>query len=1086
MPNIKIISAGAGSGKTFRLTEELSALLASEQVKPSGLIATTFTNKAAAELRERVRVKLLKDKHGQAANQLDNALIGTVHRLGVKLLRRFAYEAGVSPQVDIIPDGDQQRMFNLSLAASLNIDFIEEMSLLCERLGLGVAGEPYNWRKEVLRLVDMIRSNDLNEEAILESSEKSWYTLSELLPEVIDNPDYFARLRDSLGVTSAALEQNEADSTRKTLSMAAKLRKAGQELDRRGFLPWPELAGLTKASVGAKSRDLILELDELINAHATLGEFQDDLRKYIKNLFDCARKAIREFDRYKKSRGLIDYTDMEVLILRLLEKPAVQETLRAELDLLMVDEFQDTSPIQLAIFLKLSALADRSIWVGDPKQSIYGFRGADPVLMRAVIEHLGGLKPENILGNSWRSREDIVYLCNDLFTRAFPDIDERAIALEPMRTRVGNAHNPPESDHQSATAGLWMWAHQVEGGGRAPRQDWYHRMLADSIAELLRDPPQIRPKGESDYRKLQAGDIAILMRRNSEANKMAQALADAGLDAALARTGLLKTAEVTLAMAALRYLLNPEDSLSVAELMRYGEGMLLEDIIEHRLSYLAENKEQDRITGWGRDLSVPGQIDELRDSIRAYSPSEAFNLILELLDLRRVVARWGRGEERLSNLDELRRLSLEYENNCHNRQQAASLGGLLLFMEQLRQDGQDMRAAGKGPDAVNVLTYHKSKGLEWPVVICHELNMKLRADVFGAQLETGDEPFDAHQPLKGRWLRFWPNPYGRLRSGPALLGAIATSDWQQRATERALAEEARLLYVGLTRARDILVLPLANGTGWLDRVYHQSAEANPCLMIDQDVHFSWKGQAVPQHIQSWEAPRSLPVAEPTLKPIRFLKDKPGGPVDWPDRYLPEEKMMEAYPGGSLDPVLAVTYAHTPTLLPEYEGRSWSDAVRAFVLADWSGQYNGQDRLDLAERVWQQTLPLQDFQPLELFEQSDGLRHYLNTLAGEDCHWHSRVNFHGPAGDHLIAGQLDWVGRTEAGIYVLQGAEIFGQKWAGKLNKQAAAMYWRAKSYAHFAQVTLLANLAWLPAQGLILPLSLEAPVQDLLAQTQGA
>ncbi|MEM6878334.1 MAG: 3'-5' exonuclease, partial [Bacteroidota bacterium] len=772
-----------------------------------------------------------------------------------------------------------------------------------------------------------------------------------------------------------------------------------------------------------------------------------------------------------------------VLVLRLLEDEAVQATLRAELDLLMVDEFQDTSPIQLAIFLRLSQLADRSIWVGDPKQSIYGFRGADPELMRSVIAYLGGLQSENILDKSWRSREDIVHLCNDLFSRAFPDLDPRAIALNPVRTRAGNEYSPAEADHQSATSGFWMWSYQVEGGGRAPRREWYHRMIAQSVADLLADPPMIRPKGESAYRKLQAGDIAILMRRNSEANSMAKALADTGLDAALARTGLLDTAEVTLATAALRYLLNPEDSLSVAELMLFGEGHKLEFIIDHRLEFLKSKQGEERLTGWGRDLSVPGQIDSLRDSIRAYSPSEAFNLILELLDLRRTVASWGRGEERLSNLDELRRLALEYENNCHQRQQAASLGGLLLFFEQLRLEGKDTRAAGEGPDAVNVLTYHKSKGLEWPMVICHELNAQLRADVFGAHLESGDQPFDPQFPLKGRWVRFWANPYGRLKSGPALLESVAASEWQQRATATALAEEARLLYVGLTRARDLLVLPLAGGSAWVDRVYHQSPKAPPSLLVDQDEHFSWQGQSVPQLVQSWEAPRTLPVAEPTIKGIRFLDEPAKGPAHWPDRSLGPELMSDAYSGQAITASQAMTYAHTPKLLPEYAGKAWADAVRAFVLADWTGRPQGQDRLELAESIWQQTLPMQDFQPMHLFEQSDGLKHHLSQLAGTECQWQSRVHFKGPAGDYTIAGQLDWVGQTPEGIYVIQAAEVFGKKWSGKLNQQIATFYWQAEAYGHFAQKALMAHLIWLPAQASLIQMPMDKPKAELLTQT---
>ncbi|MDV7390557.1 UvrD-helicase domain-containing protein, partial [Arthrospira platensis SPKY1] len=99
------------------------------------------------------------------------------------------------------------------------------------------------------------------------------------------------------------------------------------------------------------------------------------------------------------------------------------------------DEFQDTSPIQLEIFLKLSRLANQSIWVGDPKQSIYGFRGAEPRLMQAIIRQTGGIRPENILAHSWRSREDIVLLNNALFTRTFSDMPAEQIVLSPKREK---------------------------------------------------------------------------------------------------------------------------------------------------------------------------------------------------------------------------------------------------------------------------------------------------------------------------------------------------------------------------------------------------------------------------------------------------------------------------------------------------------------------------------------------------------------------------------------------------------------------------------------------------------------------------
>jgi ATP-dependent helicase/nuclease subunit A len=167
--NPRIISAGAGSGKTYRLTAEMVELLR-QGVRANGIIATTFTKKAAAELQERVRVRLLEAGMNEQADQLANALIGTVHGLGVKLLQRFAYEAGVSPEVSIIADEDQQVLFNQSLANILDSERVSRMEALSDRLGLNKR-ERYDWRQEVKRVTDIARANDFSDE-VLEKSKR--------------------------------------------------------------------------------------------------------------------------------------------------------------------------------------------------------------------------------------------------------------------------------------------------------------------------------------------------------------------------------------------------------------------------------------------------------------------------------------------------------------------------------------------------------------------------------------------------------------------------------------------------------------------------------------------------------------------------------------------------------------------------------------------------------------------------------------------------------------------------------------------------------------------------------------------------
>ncbi len=874
---LKIISAGAGSGKTYRLTEEMVRLLRTE-VRASGVIATTFTTKAAAELQERVRVKLLEEGLTDEANALTNALIGTVHGLGVKLLKRFAFLAGVSPQVDIIADEDQQIFFNRSLATVLRLDRIREMEKYSVRLGLS-KNEYYDWRQEIKRLTDTARANDFSTEVLQKSRDNSISTLTAFLGTVapVSGEVLSQNFTNEIRATIDRLEAND-DVTKKTEKVVDVLKGMLRKIDLGDSLNWHEWVKISKLSVGAKSREDIADLIDLARNHDTHPEFHADIKNYLTTIFDIAIEAIQEYETYKKQRGLIDYIDMEIQVKRLLDQQTVRDILSSELDLLMVDEFQDTSPIQLEIFLKLSEIAKYSVWVGDPKQSIYGFRGAEPRLMMEIIKKNGGVKKEDIQEYSWRSREDIVHLTNAIFTKAFKDLPKEQIPLKPKRTKADNPDDPDfKGEPLEMQDALINWHFEFDGEGREPGKDWTNGALAVSVQRMIERKTPVTDRHSGEMRKVQPGDIAILCRTNKECLDLAEALHRAGLKAAIARTGLLETAEAKLILACLKYMLHRSDSLSIAEILLLGANKKIEKIIKNRLEWLALDDDDRRYNPWSSDQPLIKKLNDLRAKASELSSTEMLNLLLEVLDLRRIMAHWGNIPQRMDNVDMLRKFALQYEDNCNRLHTAASLGGFLLYLNEMAAGEKDARGSGEGTDAVNLLTYHRSKGLEWPVVICHNLEKGFRDNLWGMNIVAESDHVDLDNILANRWLRYWINPYGLQLKGTGLAERIEASPEQEISRYQALQEEARLLYVGITRARDYLVFPSRKKphTKWLNRCYHEGDEDRPTLdKSSSESIWTWNDQPIIIHPEVIHLGRDFTQVEPAEGLLTYFEKRP--------------------------------------------------------------------------------------------------------------------------------------------------------------------------------------------------------------------
>lgn len=1038
--NIKIISAGAGSGKTYRLTQEMVRLMR-EGVRAGGIIATTFTKKAAAELQERVRVKLLSEGLTEQAEDLTNALVGTVHSLGVKLLQRFAYEAGISPEVAIIAEEDQQILFNQSLATVLTEERVDTMTSLCDRLGLS-SNEYFDWRREVRQITEVARANDFSREVLEKSCLRSFESFQIYLgePSAKSAAAFNAELSQMLLDSIERLENN-ADETKVTKDVVKDLKELERDLRLRGELSWRNWAKISKLKPGVKSKEDIADLLEFAKIHEQHPQFQQDIKAFIDQIFELAIAALDEFSAYKKKRGLIDYTDMEALIMDLLKDEQVETVLRSELDLLLVDEFQDTSPMQLEIFLKLSQFARHSIWVGDPKQSIYGFRGAAPELMQAIMVQTGGVKPEDIQENSWRSRQDLVYASNAIFVKAFGNMPPEQVALIPKRTK------DQEPIEVSEALVHWHFEEEEEEGkkrsGRTPGKPWPENATAFALRDWLERKVYVLPKGEKKHRPAIAGDVAILCRSNNDCQSMAEALNRAGFKVAIARAGLLNTAEAKLVLACLKYLLNYHDSLSVAEILFLGAAKDIETIVEDRLDYLKDYDAGEVTNRWGTNDFLIRRLDELRSETIELSSAEILDLLVEDLDLRRRIVSWGKVNQRLDNLDVLRKLALQYEGACNRLQSAASLGGLLLWLNELETEGRDFQAAGESPDAVNVMTYHRSKGLEWPIVVCYNLEKDIRTELWGLSIvQEENTQIDLNNILGNRWLRYWVNPYDKQFKGTPLAERLAQSEVQAQKIAQATQEENRLLYVGLTRARDYLVFPTTNTpTKWLNRAWHEGKDDFPTLDANTtETPWEWAELPLLKQTDTFTFSRDFEVLDIKEGDLQFLEPRVGKQKLVP-LYIDtwKENLMDQIPQHSTGEL--INYAaplHIESLLADFS--QVSRAVKAFFHA-WQPDYAPRDLEEMTGGLLQRFEVEEWISVEQLLPAGQAFRNYLDQYFRSPF-YHQRYPLRHFQGARIFERELDLLLESEEGIAIVQFSSYAGdmKRYRSKAAELAPFLY----------------------------------------------
>ena len=814
MNKIEFISAGAGSGKTYKLTETLAQALESGSARPHAILATTFTVKAATELRERARSWLLDRGRIDLATAIGQARLGTVNSVCGQMLRRFCFELGLSPDQTVLSEGQSKRLLKSTLSEAMDPAGQAELVRLTNRFGI----EQADWSKTVEAVVKAALDNDITPAALRTMGNQNADAMLSNWPAPSAGADATSFLSKALSKAHQEVAAFIEAQTAAGAPVAKNLSKGLEDLQKFDRLfhadrwSWPDWIGAAGLDAGAKVKNLLEPVKAAAQAHESHPAFHADVRRYLDLVFNLAADVLDAYAQTKKALGSVDFSDQEVLLLRALRtSPSVREALASELDLVMVDEFQDTSPLQLALFVELAKLAKRSVWVGDPKQAIYGFRGTDASLITGVLDAIqdwGGTIGQ-ALDTSRRSTESLVSLTNAVFSSAFePGLKPAQVQLKSLRKDI------------PTQPALLNWDFESN------RNDTDYLGIGPAVRELLASGLQVEDKDTKALRPIQAGDIGILCRYNAQVNLAVTALTRWGIPSASPRSGLLGTAEALYVMACLRRMNDPNDTVASALILTLADSSPVDTWLADRLNYIAieGGKPQDwKVKGEGAHPLL-ARLEELRPALTSLTPQEALRLAAAESQVARLGGQWStsahEARNRLSNVEALVSLGKSFEDECVAAKRPATVSGLLRWFDELAEDGDDNRAAS-ADNAVSVLTYHGAKGLEWPVVVLTSLDATARSSLWGVRARTVGG-FDPQVPLANRFVHCWLKTWGKRSQPQAAINAEASATGLAMQTE-ALDENKRLLYVGLTRARDMnvavsFVRKSGPGRAWVNEI----------------------------------------------------------------------------------------------------------------------------------------------------------------------------------------------------------------------------------------------------------------------------
>ncbi|WP_309570486.1 UvrD-helicase domain-containing protein, partial [Deinococcus sp.] len=781
------ISAGAGSGKTRVLAERVVHLL-DTGTAPGQIAAVTFTEAAAAELRERigtyVEARAQRDPQRWADVQARLPLmhVSTIHGLCGRVARDHPVESGAGLNFRVLDEAETAEWLGEHLSfvlAELPVDVLLEVP---GRIRADVIRALLNDPTSAVTALDVAART-----AALDAGERARRAWEGVRPEWDAIQTTLARLSGPAGDVLELARQAAAHAGPAPVlgGLLRALRTALESVKGNVGRNWDSE---TKKTVTTALR----ALKDLANRDDLLGEATEASRAHdraVLALWEIFTHVVARFAQLKGEQEVATFADLEVCADRALAFPQVREHYRARWTHLLLDEAQDTNPVQWRILRALAAEEVNLTVVGDEKQSIYAFRRADVGVFREARETVQQRGGEVILmGTSFRTHGGLVTAVNAFFASLMKGPDSSrptAATFEPL-----DAHR---SAHPAGEDAPSVEAHALLGEGAGVLRNAEANLIAGRIQALLVAGTVVYDREERVTRPLRLSDVALLFRARTNLVAYENALARAGLPYVVqGGRGLYDRPEVVDAVSLLRAVADPSEDVFLAAVLR-GPHVHLTDqqLLDLGQLHTAGDSFWDAAQR-SPDSQVQVAVQLIRELREASVTLSASQLLAEA-DARTgallIHAAQPDGARRVANVRLFQGLLRRWAQE--GRRDVVSAAEHLARLERL--GAQAPEAVSPHPDAVQLMTIHGSKGLEFPVVIVADALRQ--GGGFGEAVR-----FDAQQGVALRLPRQEED----------------TPEWTALGlaeTERDLSEAERIAYVAFTRAADLLILNVVSGTG---------------------------------------------------------------------------------------------------------------------------------------------------------------------------------------------------------------------------------------------------------------------------------